>query len=545
MTEERPLAAGLVARRSINRLEIVAPGGAPELVFTRLAGPDGRSGIASRHPSLGHTSPGGRGFGQGGPAPAGGGHTGTGHTGTGHRVPAPAGPGHIAAGLAFGGGRMCVDVTIQPGAIVRQLDQAAAEQAVDANRWRRAVLAELADWSGHLDWCPAEPDRLTAAIGALGHPLLRHVYERGLHPLDEIPRWAVPALRTGDAMAAARTLHEGATRRLARALAASLVARPVPGPVELEPLAWGVIAGGLVSADELANLLERPVAERPQPLPTGEQIAEARRSLELWPAPRRGTLLLGAATAVGPVDFTTTMRKVWWIRDRTTRTLPVNWADLTRLCLELVPMVYDDRADAPAPATVGAARAGTARRRAARTAAPAPDAAATAAALVLDELFAGATLVAPDALPAAAPAARSPRRRAAARPPDIEAARPALTVRDAPEVDLLTRWSVPRGLAPVQGLHCGPVRLEVPTSVAQLRHWGQLLHNCLGSFGPAVVAGRSWLVGIMLGESLIGCVEVETRRRTVRQILAARNEPLPAELRDPVLDALHRLGIVR
>ncbi len=530
MTEERPLAAGLVARRSINRLEIVAPGGAPELVFTRLAGPAGRNGVSPNHPSAGHSGAAHTGAGAAGP-----GHTGSGHTGS----------GHIAAGLAFGGGRMCVDVTIQPGAIVRQLDQAAAEQAVDANRWRRAVLAELADWSGHLDWCPAEPDRLTAAIGALGHPLLRHVYERGLHPLDEIPRWAVPALRTGDAMAAARTLHEGATRRLARALAASLVARPEPGPVELEPLAWGVIAGGLVSADELANLLERPVAERPQPLPTGEQIAEARRSLELWPAPRRGTLLLGAAAAVGPVDFTTTMRKVWWIRDRTTRTLPVNWADLTRLCLELVPMVYDDRADAPAPATAGAARAGTARRRAARTAAAAPDAAATAAALVLDELFAGATLVAPDALPAAPAAARTPRRRAAARPPDIEAARPALAVRDAPEVDLLTRWSVPRGLAPVQGLHCGPVRLEVPTSVAQLRHWGQLLHNCLGSFGPAVVAGRSWLVGIMLGESLIGCVEVETRRRTVRQILAARNEPLPAELRDPVLDALHRLGIVR
>jgi hypothetical protein len=52
------------------------------------------------------------------------------------------------------------------------------------------------------------------------------------------------------------------------------------------------------------------------------------------------------------------------------------------------------------------------------------------------------------------------------------------------------------------------------------------LGNCLGSFGPAAAAGRSWLVGVETGDRLAYCLELSSKR-AVRQFLAFRNRAVP------------------
>jgi hypothetical protein len=104
-------------------------------------------------------------------------------------------------------------------------------------------------------------------------------------------------------------------------------------------------------------------------------------------------------------------------------------------------------------------------------------------------------------------------------------------------------WSVPPPLVPACGFRWGPVELVVPTSAAQLRSWGQVLHNCLGDYSPAVMAGRSWLIGVRCDEVLVGCAEVDPARRAIRQLLGPRNRPLPDRVRDDVVEALQFLGL--
>jgi hypothetical protein len=127
----------------------------------------------------------------------------------------------------------------------------------------------------------------------------------------------------------------------------------------------------------------------------------------------------------------------------------------------------------------------------------------------------------------------------------IQVARPAPAVdtrAQAPIPDS-TVWAVPPPLVPASGFRWGPVELVVPTSTAELRRWGMLLNNCLGDYSAAVVAGRSWLVGVRRDELLIGCAEIEPGRRTIRQLVGAHNQPLPPHVRDHVVEALRFLRL--
>jgi hypothetical protein len=96
---------------------------------------------------------------------------------------------------------------------------------------------------------------------------------------------------------------------------------------------------------------------------------------------------------------------------------------------------------------------------------------------------------------------------------------------------------------PASGFRWGPVELVVPTSSAELSQWGQVLHNCLGDYTAAVLAGRSWLVGVRCDEVLVGCAEIDPRHRSIRQLLGPFNRPLPEQVRNDVVEALQFLGL--
>jgi hypothetical protein len=77
----------------------------------------------------------------------------------------------------------------------------------------------------------------------------------------------------------------------------------------------------------------------------------------------------------------------------------------------------------------------------------------------------------------------------------------------------------------------------------ELTEWGQLLGNCLSSFGPAAATGRSWLLGIQANERLTYCLELSPDR-SIRQFLGVRNRPVPLHHAQQVLHHLANHNII-
>lgn len=409
--------------------------------------------------------------------------------------------------LRYGSSRIGVDVSFQPGTVVRELDLTAREHAADPNRWRLAVLSAVREFAPSLQWVEQHPDGLLVALGALAHPLVVPVYQRGHAPSTELPRWSLPILRTTDPTAAARVLAgPDATRRVAKALAASLITRPAPAPVELGPLAIACMGSGLVTADELANILEAPVPPQPAALPTSEQVRDVRQSLELYPAARRAALLLDAARHADGVVLATLAQQLWWIRDRVEHPLPITVDALRNLCRRLVPVI------APGARAVAGASTGASTR------------ASTGA-----STRAGASLLPSDL-----------HRRVSQ-----EHEAPNVPARTANLLRTVRSWPVQPELLEVNGLRRLGLQFVVPTTTHELEQWGLQLSNCLDGYGPAVVAGRAWLIGIERDQQLIGCVEVQPSDRQIRQALGPRNRPLASGVLDQVISTLDELGITR
>ncbi len=431
----------------------------------------------------------------------------------------------VQIALRFGTGRLGVDVSFQPGVVAREIDVTAREHAIDPNRWRLATLAVLREWSGSLAWCPQEPGMLVAAVSALAHPLLQPVYERGHAATSELPRWSLTVLRSSDPMSAAQAIDPAATRRLSRSLARSLVARTVPAPVELGPLAFVAMGARLVSVDQLANVLEAPLPERPVAMPSSEEVREVRRGLELWPAQRRAALLVDTVTNGDPLALATAMRQLWWVRDKAARPLPVRFAELQAVCSRLVTVLPPVAEQSSSPAAPTAALEPAQQRTTApvrqRQPAPAP-----------------APRRAPLTPAAPARAAVATIERAAHEMP-----RAAPSVPVAERAIGVVRWPIPRPLLAINGFSNGGLRFVVPTTSEELRRWGRVLHSCVGDFGPAAASGHSWLIGIEHDDHLIGCVEVHPVDRRIRQALGPRNRPLPQGVAAVVFNALRLCGV--
>jgi hypothetical protein len=481
MTVQRDLGAGLTADIGDDTLEVVFPGGRSSIRFAGRTGP-------------------------------------------------------VQASLRYGTNLLTADVSFQPGAVVRELDQTAREEAVDPNRWRLAVLAVLRDWSGRLGWCAQQPELLVAAVGALTHPLLAHAYSRGHAPIGEVPRWARPVLRCDDPASAAKALTEQANRRLTRAVAESLVARPTPATVELAPLSLAAIATELVSVDELANVLEVPITDRAMTLPTVDQIREARRGLELYTSSRRAALMVDVARHHDAVELADVMRELWWVRDRVEHPLPTKLADLRATCRRHVPVLAPQARPTVAPEAAPTRRQRVAPTPVARVDPPAAPVAGAITHARRPVEPAPVARRAPTPVEALDPATQRQRRLAT----PLVAPRLNATQAATPP----TRWPIQPALLGLHHHQAGDLRFVVPTSSTELEQWGVLLHNCVGSFARAVAAGVSYLVGVERDDVLVACVEINPRTQSIRQMSGRRNQPLSGQLGSIIERVLRERGIV-
>lgn len=419
--------------------------------------------------------------------------------------------GRCAVRLGFGRSAVGPDVSVQPGAVAAVVDQQARLGDVDPNRWRVEIVRSMRGWDPSLEWCPLEPGRLVAAVGALTHPLLGELYEQGGAAIGDVPRWASPVLRARSASDASRQLvGDEATRRLTRTLARSLA--PVEGHVDLAPLSLAVAGVGLIGVEHLANLLDAGTTptSRARPLPSVDQVRSIRHGLALYPTERRARLLVDAID--DPPRLADALTQLPWIEHRVARPLPSRVEELVELCRRLVPVV----AEPPGPS------AGVPVAAATPVAGPAP----------APEPVGRSTTTAPE----------PPHQRTSARPRQL--GRQPLHAPAAPQ-HAPAGWVVPTALRTISGVRRGDLTFVVPTSATELRAWSRELGNCLDTYVAATAHERSWLIGLRHDDDLVGCIEICPDSRRLRQAQGPRNRALPRQVYDLAVATLADHDLLR
>lgn len=399
-----------------------------------------------------------------------------------------------------------VDVSVQPNAACRALDEAARQagapaSAVESTARRRLAEAahRSAAWEPGVDMC------LARAFGGVAFPLLAAAYDHGAAPLGEIPRWAEPVL-------AARNFTEGAsvafgdaaTRPVRRGLAEAI--RPLgSGEIDLGVLALALMGRDVLQPDRLARVLcgERALHPRTD-LPDAAELRSARHTLAGWGDRRTERVLLDAAARPdGLRMLSDTLLYARQLGDHgPPHPLPSGLAEL-----------HDAHRALMRSAPTRPARRPARRRQPAR-----PDPAPSAD--HAPRLLPGA--------PAEAAAARPPHRML---PPG--AALPAV----APGTPIPARGRA-RAL---DGMAAGDLTLVLPHVAGDLTRWGRLLSNCLGDFGPAAAAGRAVLVGVTRANRLVYAVEL-TPAGAIRQFCGRANRPPAVADRRAVVRALAANG---
>lgn len=395
-----------------------------------------------------------------------------------------------------------VDVTAHPAAAVAVLHEAADQAGIarqHAEDHAREVVtgaaAAAGAWTG--DRCGSEPLPLTAVLGGTGLPLLAAAYDAGARALGEVPRWAVPVLASATARDGARTAFGAdATRVVVAALAAGLLPDG-DGEPQLWKLALGRIGRRVLDPDRLARVLAAPGPNRVlDDLPERERIDLGSTLALRWGAHRTTRVLVDAsAQADGPHLLDQALRFGVDLGDHGPTSMPNRLVDLHR--------AY--------------------RLRTATDSAPRPQPRPR-------------PRVAPPAPARQAPQAPRDRRADVYRPPATEGRSFEAVRADLP-------LPVPSWARQIDGHGFGDLRFVLPRTIGDLTRWSAALTNCLDTYGPAAVSGRSLIVGIERDRDLRYALEL-TQQRTIRQFVGPANRPPDPAHRGRAVRVLLDLGVL-
>ena len=425
-----------------------------------------------------------------------------------------------------------VDVSVQPNAACRALDEAARQagtpaSSVESTARRRVV--EAARRSGA--WEPGPDMCLPRAFGGVAFPLLAAAYDHGAAPLGEIPRWAEPILAAPNfTEGASVAFGDAATRPVRRGLAEAI--RPLgSGEIDLGVLALALMGRDALQPDRLARVLRGERAlHPPTDLPDTAELRAARRTMAGWGDRRTERVLLDAAARPdGLRVLSETLLYARQLGDHgPAHPLPNRLAELHDAHRALMRSAPDrapmDRAPDRAPMDRAPDRAPMDR---------APDQAPM-------DRAPGAGGRAPTR-----PARRPARRRQPAAPAPAAGPRPPhrMLPPGAALPAVAPRTRIPaRGRAQaLDGMAAGDLTLVLPHVAGDLTRWGRLLSNCLGDFGPAAAAGRAVVVGVTRANRLVYAVEL-TPAGTIRQFCGRANRAPTVGDRRAVVRALASNG---
>jgi hypothetical protein len=385
-----------------------------------------------------------------------------------------------------------VDVSVQPAAAcatLRDTGHRAGNGPGTLEEQARQALLEAHRRCA--SWAPPEGASLLAGFGGAAFPLLAAAYDLGAVPVRELPRWAEPVV-------AARSAREGTiagfgnktTRPVVRALVEAL--RPLDtGELDFANLGLALLGIDALDPDRLARVLRSTrVAQPAGHLPDPTTLHDGRRTLAAWGAHRAERILVDAAAR--PDGLRLLM-------------------DAIRYCRHLQghgPAVLPNRLEE------------------------------------LHDLYRSRVASAPAELRRAEPPPR-PRTRtiveAEPPPPRHRIFTPPVRLDPVPDAAALPSTQALRDL---HGRVIGGLTFVIPRTAGDLRRWGRLLANCLGDFGPSVVAGRSTIIGIEQANALAFAVEIDTEG-AIRQFAGRANRPPGDATRDAVVRSLRAAGLLR
>jgi hypothetical protein len=441
-----------------------------------------------------------------------------------------------------------VDVSFQPD-LFGQILPVGPGPCADGSAGAAVAHRVASLGAGTAMWCPADPagSGLLAVVGGAALPLLGAAYDAGAAALGEVPRWAAALLgETTPRRAVRAAFGAKGTKAVARALVAGLVAphpggtggatrigpAPPDGSVALHRVAAALMGVPALEPDRLARVLaaEGPAAN-PGQWPDGTQLAVGRAvTSRLGPVGAERVLTEAVTTEDGMTVLDELCRLYPGVADQLPARPPTRLVALRDLCRSLLPLDPDPSADrwgrvprspttrsVPSRPVASAGRAGRGGRPAPGGAVPTrPPTDASP----------------PAARPRAGPGLpRDPRARAHVAPA-------------APPAPTNAAFHHPPAVAALHGVEVGAdLRLLLPRTSDELLAWGRVLRSCVGSFGAAVAAGRSLLIGVEERGALAYCMEVAPDG-SVRQFLGQRNRTVPRPVVASVCDLLVVAGVV-
>lgn len=410
----------------------------------------------------------------------------------------------LAIGLVMPVIERVVDTSPQPNAVCAATRQAARRAQIDAQEAEAALRAAITQRSQAVGgWLPDDPETsMVALLGGSAYPLLGATYDQGAAALEEIPRWAIPALSQHTPRDAAHAVFgaRATTRPVVRAVAQTLVDQATM-TVRLAHLALGLVAHELIQPDRLARVIAATSEHTIdlQPL-SNEMIRTARRACAEWGELRTERILTDAATQ--PDGLQVLARTARYARDldgHTPRRLPNRLTDLHDTYRS---RIATDPGPRPVPTEPAPARP--------QTQAPAH---------------------APLAIPVRPRPGTADRRNRVYAPPRSSAVSP-LQVLDSPPA-----------VRTMHGLSVGSLRLVIPRTAGDLVRWSRLLSNCLDDYGPAAATGRSTIIGVEHQNTLRYALELNPPT-VIRQFVASANRPPDPDHRTAIVRELVRAEIV-
>ncbi len=429
-----------------------------------------------------------------------------------------AGEGHIRVHLVMPGIERLVAITASPGSTVHALDEAAARANVPVSQVHasaRRVVREAANKAGA--WISGSADApLLVQLGGGAYGLLGAAYERGAAPVANVPSWLMNALRAPDLRGGAQQLFgERATRPVVVAFAQSLV-RAQSEPIDFSRIGLALMGSSILEPDHIAEVLVAPGSPWPaDKLPTPTLLAETRRVVRLWGATHtRDYLLQGALSGEGRRALIDCLTFAADLGPHAPIRLPGSLTELVDVYRTHV------RANPYAPVT-----------RLPR----------------IDTRMRGCA----DALgPTASRGHETP-----APPRDVHVApgqrleAPNYGLRYAPRVGTDVSANAnsviphPAWLRVLDGSSTHGFTFVLPRTCGDLTRWSRVMHNCLGNFDRAAMAGESHLIGVLVRGNLHYVIEVNRHRR-IRQFSGQLNRTPDGREHDVIVAHLRDLQVL-
>lgn len=102
---------------------------------------------------------------------------------------------------------------------------------------------------------------------------------------------------------------------------------------------------------------------------------------------------------------------------------------------------------------------------------------------------------------------------------------------------------MPANIRSLDGVLIGDLKFVLPRTIGDLAGWGRLMSNCLQTFGTAVIAGQSFIIGIEREGWLVYAIEI-TAAGNIRQFSGRANRQPSDKVRKAVIAELINAGAI-